>query len=150
MKSAKEIVEIMQAYLDDEVVQIFMEGGNVPDVWDDLGPFGHDWDWVNEEYRIKPDVVPPTLKQRIEDQFKDCEVVILESTNLGTNTDCISSLIINYKGCTNVYHTQAQSMKGFAGYVYTSAVGFVTNLTPTIWARLSTEVEFPIAVLFLV
>ena len=68
------------------------------------------WCWASLDYRIKREPAPkePTLLERIEDNWGDKEVCLLDWNS--ENILCLTS--------TGNYHTSLQSMKGLAGYVY--------------------------------
>ncbi len=84
----------------------------------------------------KPSEIPkpePTLLERIEEAYPDKDVMILEWKD---DTLHVGDYV----------HVRAQSMKGFAGYVYEDDDHLIFNIYPV--RRNKGETGFPIAVLF--
>ena len=141
----KEMIEVMQAFDDGKAIQISQH--SYPDVWHDDGCPG--FNWYACDYRVKPEPKPATLESRIKAEFPDKRVVMLHHTNLGSNANAISCLVITYSGVNNSYHTAAQSMKGFYKYIYEVEDGsFVEVVGPVL--NCVEGVLQPCAVLFLV
>lgn len=98
--NTKEIKEILQAYIDGGVIEF-------------KGISDHKWyerihnvfDFDRVLYRIKP---KPSLEDRVKAEYSDFDVVLLEWQ---ANILCLAN-------GANFEHIAAQSMKGFAGYVY--------------------------------
>ena len=75
MKTTAEKIEVMQSFRYNKFVQEKARGRCV---WVD-NYFEPKWDWDRYDYRIKPEEKePPTLESRIQEQFPDENVVLVE------------------------------------------------------------------------
>lgn len=123
-----------------KVMQHFADGGEVEFTISGRGVWGRatspTWNWTANDYRIKPE--PQKPEDRIEAEYPEFDVIPLEW----------SGNKLKFEASIN-RHFEAQSMKGFAGYVYEDAdadKGFMVCLHPTIYTE--DDVTTPIAVLF--
>ena len=92
------------------------------------------WDWKDKLYRIKPE--PQKPEDRIEAEYPEFDVIPLEW----------SGNKLKFEASIN-RHFEAQSMKGFAGYVYDD-LELSTYPTQGEWTDEGMIVKMPIAVLF--
>ena len=103
--NTKEMIEVMQAFEDGKDIQF--HDGAANSQWMDATKPG--WYWPHYNYRIKKDPKPEkTLENRVKAEYGDFDVVMLEWE------DCRGRLLMP----DSYLHIDAQSMKGFAGYVY--------------------------------
>lgn len=121
-----------------KVMQHFADGGEVEckhcmlSDWErDVNPT---WNWNTNTYRIKPE--PQKPEDRIEAEYPEFDVIPLEW----------SSSKLRFEGSINP-HIYAQSMKGFAGYVYLDNNGeLIEHIHPVL--ELGFGRLHPVAVLF--
>jgi hypothetical protein len=80
-----------------------------------------------------------TLKERIEEEFPDKDVIMLEWFG-NYPTRCLKA--------NGMLHIDAQSTEAFAGYVYALNNVFKVSLRPCIWdGKLQKYIQHPVAVL---
>ena len=128
-----------------EVMQHFADGGEVQvskislDIWFDTKH--PEWNFSEQDYRIKPEPIPQSLEDRIKAEYPEYEVVMLE---WGVTSEWVYNKLLYLRGSLHIY---AQSMKGFAGYVYLDNNGeFIRNRYIVI--DFGKGYEHPVAVLF--
>ena len=139
----------MQASLDGEAIQFRNKGSKFE--WHlATVPI---WDWDAIIYRVKPED-PLSLEDRIKAEFPGKRVVMLATRHfLGIAVDI--PIDENLTQTQFMSHTVAQSMKGFAGYVYEENGDIdpgVSNSPTTVhWSNNEEfSINQPVAVLFLV
>lgn len=129
----EEQIKVMQHYADGGEVEYTLVG---QDVW---GPAASPtWNWNVNNYRIKPE--PQKPEDRIEAEYPEFDVIPLEW----------SGNKLKFEASIN-RHFEAQSMIGFAGYVYEDDVDgleLTTYPTQEEWTDEGMTVKMPIAVLF--
>lgn len=96
-----EKIEVMQAFEDGKSIEFRCKDTNF--TW--VTASAPSWDWSINHYRIV-EPKPETLEDRVKDEYPDYEVVMLEWCD---------DYLCHPSGMS---HITAQSMKGFAGYVY--------------------------------
>jgi len=148
MKTTKEKIEVMQAGEDGSIIEAKRNVGEEDRAslryvnWsEDVTGNGLSYNWTLYDYRIKP---AQTLKERIEAEYGDYRVEMLEYDN-----DGILEMTEDPLNC--ISHTVAQSMKGFHKYVYDGYEGsddrsFYSQRTPT--GELRGKTRQPVACLF--
>ena len=98
----------MQAYEDGKQIEFFNGGSTSP--WRVTD--NPKWTWSHYDYRIKLEPQPETLEDKIKEKWPDREVEMLgickENGWLG----------LSEEGGARDPHFYAQSIKGFAGYIY--------------------------------
>lgn len=114
---------------------------------------GSCFDGLNPEILrpARPDEIPvakeKTLEQKIQEMWPGKEVVMLEPDDFGFLSllvDC--SVLVNTLKDVPHAHIYAQSMKGFAGYIYTHDDDLIKSLKPT--KNWKCKTLQPVAVLF--
>ncbi len=88
----------------------------------------------------------PTLLERIEAAYEGKEVVLLEWSNHHYLTK--ESLTFSLQDVIHIEHIAAQSIKGFAGYVYENELMISKEPTDFYCAGEADKITFPCAVLF--
>ena len=127
MKTTKEKIEVLE-----KAVEILYESDRKSERAESVQ------EEINELYES---MIPQTLKEHIEAEYVDYNVVMLD--------DQTGYLSIELSQGHRVVHTGAQSMKGFYKYVYPEDggfTGFYTCREPT--DSIDDVTVFPIAVLF--
>ena len=131
-----------------EVMNHFKNGGeveieNLKGEWVDCD--NPEWDWSCLRYRIKPEPEPQNLEDRIKAEYPEYEVKVLfwEEGMLQFDHTCTLN---------GFMHVLAQSIKGFAGYVYFKTDEKGNNIDEIyqhrIYSPISYEGNHPVAVLF--
>ena len=96
MNTTAQKIEVMKAELEGKAIEYL----NLDNGWSES--FNPSWNWASNTYRIKP---AQTLKERIEAEYGECRVVMLEWKG-------------NVLFSGPVKHIECQSSKGFYRYVY--------------------------------
>jgi acyl-homoserine lactone acylase PvdQ len=132
--TTEEKIKVMQAFVDGKDVQY-----RDPQTGMFFSAGGPNWNWGRYEYRIKPEEKEKTLKERIEEEFPDKDVIMLEWFG-NYPTRCLKA--------NGMLHIDAQSTEAFAGYVYALNNVFKVSLRPCIWdGKLQKYIQHPVAVL---
>lgn len=128
-----EKIKVMQHYADGGEVEKYLTDRN------DWYKTDHpSWNWSGNTYRIKPEPTPQSLEDRIKAEYPEYEVKEIKDNGYG---------VLSPDGTSA--HVLAQSMKGFAGYVYEGLIaeGTLSKRAYSI-CQLNDEIIHPIAVLF--
>ncbi len=126
MKTLQDNIDIMQALIDGKTIQAKFRTGQT---WDDI--LNRNWslfNFANYEYRIKPDEIPkpePTLLERIEAKWPDKRVIMLGWYKYEIEARELLRMPWSTNGLYN--HYEAQSMKGFFKYVYSTNNELLTS-----------------------
>jgi len=134
--NTKEKIEVMQAYIDHKPIEFKSNTCN-NDYWKVITCAL--WDWCACEYRIKKEI---SLEDRVKAEYGDFDVVMLEWEEGEFLTLKTGNVIKD--NC----HIYAQSMKGFAGYIYDfDKQGLDRDFEP-IWPQNQVKAIQPIAAIF--
>jgi len=129
-------IEVMQAFEDGRIVE-YRHKLNDNKQWWILTSDTPSWEWPAYNYRIK-EGKPVTLQSRIEAEFEGYEVVMLEDDR---------DILMLYRFGHEFKHIEAQSMKGFAGYIYNCGKHVIQHFQP-IFESGTKQLHHPVAVLF--
>jgi len=149
----REKMKVMQSFDEGDKIESKIAGFSVKD-----SPWGHcpnpKWNWGSVDYRLmrEPEPKPePTLLERIEKNWPDKIVKLLKWGELDEDQERLFLIMDDICGVRSA-HVLAQSMKGFAGYVYEDEVQgkaiFGLSGHPVNCDRMGGFKGHPIAVLF--
>ena len=105
----------MQALSEGVIIEAKFRTGST---WDEIhNTLWRNFNFAEYEYRIKPEPKEPSLLERIEEKWGDKTVILLKLGELDAEQERLFLIMDDRCGVRSA-HVLAQSMKGFAGYVY--------------------------------